>query len=272
MRGVRFVHARCPGRGDVVSYSFVRLDREGAVARLTLNRPPLNVLDIATMLEMSRALEEVEADPGVGVALITGEGKAFCAGVDVEDHSADQVEVMLDAFHRVVLQILGLPCPVVAAVNGAALGGGCELVLASDVAFARAGAKIGQPEVLLGVFPPVAAALMPRLLGRQRALDLILSGRTLGAEEAMTMGLISRVIPTGEFAAEVDAYVAGLASLSRPVLRLAKATTRECMDLPPHKAIQRAERRYLRDLMALEDPHEGLAAFLEKRSPVWKGA
>ena len=165
-----------------------------------------------------------------------------------------------------------LPCPVVAAVNGAALGGGCELVLAADVVFARAGAKMGQPEILLGVFPPVAAALLPRLIGRQRAMDLILSGRTLKAEEALAIGLVSRVIPPEHFAAEVDEYVTGLASLSRPVLRLAKATARECLELSPQKAVHRAEKRYLRELMALEDPHEGLAAFLEKRSPVWKGA
>ena len=255
-----------------MSYSSLRLEREGAVARLTLDRPPVNVLDIATMLEMSRALREVEADPEVSVVLVRGEGRAFCAGVDVEDHSADQTEVMLDVFHGVVLQLMELPCPVVAAVNGAALGGGCELMLAADVVFARAGAKMGQPEILLGVFPPVAAALLPRLIGRQRAMDLILSGRTLKAEEALAMGLVSRVIPPDHFAAEVDEYVTGLASLSRPVLRLAKATARECLELSPQKAVHRAEKRYLRELMALEDPHEGLAAFLEKRSPVWKGA
>lgn len=255
-----------------MSYSFLRLEREGAVARLTLDRPPVNVLDIATMLEMSRALREIEADASVSVVLLTGEGKAFCAGVDVEDHSADQVEAMLDAFHSTLLQIMDLPCPVVAAVNGAALGGGCELMLAADVVFARAGAKIGQPEILLGVFPPVAAALLPRLIGRQRAMDLILSGRTIRAEEALGMGLVSRVIPPDDFVEKVEEYVAGLASLSRPVLRIAKSTTQECIELPPRKAVQRAEKRYLRDLMALEDPHEGLAAFLEKRSPVWKGA
>ncbi|MCH7562587.1 MAG: enoyl-CoA hydratase/isomerase family protein [Gemmatimonadetes bacterium] len=255
-----------------MSYSFLRLEREGAVARLTLDRPPVNALDIATMLEMSRALHEVEADPEVSVVLVTGEGKAFCAGVDVEDHSADQTEVMLDVFHGVVRQLMELPCPVVVAVNGAALGGGCELMLAADVVFARAGSKIGQPEILLGVFPPVAAALLPRLIGRQRAMDLILSGRTLNAEEALAMGLVSRVIPPNHFAAEVDEYVAGLASLSRPVLRLAKTTVRECLELSPQKAVDRAEQRYLRELMALEDPHEGLSAFLEKRSPVWKGA
>jgi cyclohexa-1,5-dienecarbonyl-CoA hydratase len=255
-----------------VKYSRLRLDRKGAEARLTLDRPPVNVLDGATMREMSQAVREVEADPAINVLLLTGEGKAFCAGVDVEDHSADQVEAMLDAFHGVVLQLMELPCPVVAAVNGAALGGGCELMMAADVVLARAGAKIGQPEILLGVFPPVAAALLPRLVGRQRAMDLILSGRTLRSEEALTMGLVNRVIPPDDFAADVDAYVSGLASLSRPVLQLAKSTTHECMELSPKKAIQRAEKRYLRDLMALDDAREGLEAFLEKRSPVWKGA
>lgn len=255
-----------------MSYSFLRLECKGGVATLTLDRPPVNVLDVATMMELSQALNEVRDDPDVSVLLLTGAGRAFCAGVSVEDHTADQVEAMLDAFHSMLIQLMELPCVVVAGVNGAALGGGCELLLAADIVLARAGAKIGQPEIQLGVFPPVAAALLPRLIGRQRAMDLILSGRTLKAEEALAMGLVGRVIPEEDFALEVRAYVEGLASLSRPVLRLTKATVLECMGLPPKKAIARAEKRYVQDLVALEDPHEGLAAFLEKRPPVWKGA
>jgi cyclohexa-1,5-dienecarbonyl-CoA hydratase len=145
-------------------------------------------------------------------------------------------------------------------------------MLASDIVLAVEDATVGQPEVRLGVFPPVAAVLLPRLIGWQRALDLILSGRGVTAAEALRMGLVSQVFPREEFGARVDAYVDGLADLSGPVLRLSKATVRECLELPARKGLEIAEKRYLQTLMALEDPHEGLAAFVEKRKPVWKGA
>jgi cyclohexa-1,5-dienecarbonyl-CoA hydratase len=162
--------------------------------------------------------------------------------------------------------------PVVAAVNGAALGGGCELLLACDLVIASERAKLGQPEIRLGVFPPVAAALLPRLIGRQRALDLVLTGRVIAATEAQAIGLVGRVVPAEGFDEAVDEYVGSLSSLSRPVLRLTKRTVVEGMAESLWEAFDRAERRYLDELMELEDAHEGLAAFLEKREPVWRDA
>ncbi len=251
----------------------LRLERgEDGVARLTLDRPPLNVLHIPMLRELDAALGEIAEDREAKLLLITGEGKAFCAGVDVADHTAERVEFMLETFHGALRRLLGLELPVVAAVNGAALGGGCELVLACDLVIASASAKLGQPEIQLGVFPPVAAALLPRLIGRQRALDLILTGRVIGAEEARDIGLVSRVAPADGFANAVEEYVGDLAALSRPVLRLTKSVTLEGMELPAAQALERAEAAYLNELMRLEDPHEGLAAFMEKREPVWKDA
>ncbi len=251
----------------------LRLERgEDGVARLTLDRPPLNVLHIPMLRELDAALGEIAEDREAKLLLITGEGKAFCAGVDVADHTAERVEFMLETFHGALRRLLGLELPVVAAVNGAALGGGCELVLACDLVIASASAKLGQPEIRLGVFPPVAAALLPRLIGRQRALDLILTGRVIGAEEARDIGLVGRVAPADGFAEAVEEYVGGLAALSRPVLRLTKRVTLEGMELPAAQALERAEAAYLNELMRLEDPHEGLAAFMEKREPVWKDA
>lgn len=250
----------------------IRLERDGPVAKLVLARPPVNVLNLSMMEEMDRALRTVEQDDSVGVLVITGEGRAFCAGVDVADHTEDRVEEMLCLFHGVLLRMMALECPVIAAVNGAALGGGCELVMAADIVLARAGAKLAQPEVQLGVFPPIAAVLLPRLIGRQGAMDLILSGRTITAEEAQRIGLVNVVIPPDDFAERVAAYVDGLAGLSRPVLRLTKAAIRDGLPLPVNRAIEHAEQLYLDDLMSLEDPHEGLAAFMEKRAPAWKGA
>ena len=252
---------------------FLRLERPGdGVARLVLNRPPLNVLHIPMLQELDEVLTDLAADPELKLLVMTGEGKAFCVGVDVADHTADRVELMIEAFHGVIRKLLLLEMPVVAAVNGAALGGGCELLLACDLVIASEKAKLGQPEIRLGVFPPVAAALMPRLIGRQRALDLVLTGRVIGAAEAREMGLVGRVVPVEGFDEAVAEYIESLSSLSRPVLRLTKRTVVEGMAESLWDAFDRAEKRYLHELMELEDAHEGLAAFLEKREPVWRDA
>lgn len=241
----------------------------GAVARITLNRPPVNVLNIAMLGELRAAVAEVAADPLTRVILLAGTGKAFCAGVDVQDHTADRVEAMIHGFTAALEALRTAPVPVVAAVHGAAVGGGCELTLACDLVLAREDVRLGQPEIRLGVFPPAAAALLPRLIGRQRALDLLLTGRTVRADEALRMGLVARVLPEEGFDHAVAEYVESLAALSRPVVALARRAVVENLERPASDALHAADRLYLTELMALHDPHEGLAAFMEKREPVW---
>lgn len=248
----------------------ISIERSNGIARVTLDRSPLNVLDLAAMDELARALAGVAGDAGTKVLLLEGRGRAFCAGVDVADHVGDRAERMLCSFHRVMKRLLSLEVPVVAAVNGPALGGGCELVLASDVVLGKAGATLGQPEIRLGLFPPAAVVLLPRLVGRQVALDLLLSGRTVGMTEARRLGLVGRVFPGDRFADEVREYVEGLASLSGAVLRLTKRTLRKVGELTRAEGMARAEDIYRNELMALADPHEGLQAFLEKRKPIWR--
>lgn len=257
-----------PGEG---TGGAVRYGEERGVVRLVLHRPPLNVLDEAALAELEEALGRAAGSEARAVCL-SGHGEAFCAGVAVEDHLPDRVEATLGRFGRVVERLLDLSAPVVAAVHGAALGGGCELVAACDVVLAREDARLGQPEIRLGVFPPAACALLPRLLGRQRALDLILTGRTLGAREALEAGLVQRVLPEEEFEDRVGAFLAHLAGLSRPVLRLAKRAVREGTDRSLAEALRGAERIYLEELMRLHDPVEGLTSFLEKREPAWRDA
>lgn len=249
----------------------IQVERIGGLIKLVLDRPPLNVLDIPMLRDLNQVLGEMERDETVNALLITGAGRAFCAGVDVADHTADRVDEMIGVFHQVIEQLMGLPFPVVAAVNGAALGGGCELFLACDIVLARQGAKLGQPEIRLGVFPPAAAVLLSRLVGRQTAADLILSGRVIEAEEALALGLVSRVIPSDDFDAVVDEYVSSLAALSGPVLRITKRALREGEAGKPGDALHRVERLYLDELMEMDDAHEGLAAFTEKRVPAWTG-
>ena len=249
---------------------YIHLHRDGDVARLVLDRPPLNILHIPMLREIEAGL--VDLGESTRLFVISGAGRAFSAGVDVGDHTVDRVEEMLAVFHGVIRRLLAAPFPVVAAVRGPALGGGCELALACDLVVASEDARLGQPEIRLAVFPPVAAALLPRLIGPRRALDLILTGRTLPAEEALQLGLVSRVVPSTSFETEVEAYVTHLAGLSRPVLQLTKQVVHEGMGVTLAAAVEGAEERYLNDLMRLRDPHEGLAAFLEKRTPVWKDA
>lgn len=249
----------------------VGLEQRDGVARIVLDRPPLNILDIATLQELESVLGELAGDDSLAVIVLTARGRAFCAGIDVADHMGDRVGPMLDTFHSVLERLLSIEAPVVAAVNGAALGGGCELLLACDLVLARDGAKLGQPEIRLGVFPPAAAAFLPLRVGMPHALDMILTGRTLTAAEAHAIGLVSRVIPGDDFDVAVDEFIADLASLSPPVLRIAKRATR-LHATGPMERLEAAERMYSQDLMQLTDAHEGLTAFLEKRAPVWKGA
>lgn len=248
------------------------IERSNGTWRVVLDHPPLNILDLEGLAELSAALAEAAGDPEARLLLLSGRGKAFCAGVDVADHTEERSDEMLCAFHDVVERLLALEMPVVAAVNGPALGGGCELVLAADVVLGKAGATLGQPEIRLALFPPAAVVLLPRLVGRQAALDLLLSGRTVGMGEARELGLVSRVFPEDGFEEGVEEYVERLASLSRPVLRLTKRAVRATSDLSPAEGLRTAESIYRDELMALHDPHEGLAAFMEKRTPVWRDA
>jgi cyclohexa-1,5-dienecarbonyl-CoA hydratase len=251
----------------------VQATTAAGVRRIVLARPPLNVLTTAMLLELAAAFEAVRADEECRVVLLTGAGeRAFCAGVDVADHTPDRVDAMMQAFARAVAAILATEVPVVAALNGAALGGGLEVALACDIVLARDGAVLGQPEIRLGVFPPVAAALLPRRIGRQAALDLILTGRTVTATDARALGLITLSYPAEVFAAEAAAYAAELAAHSGPVLKLAKRAVDAGTDRPLADALHDADRLYLDELMTLHDPHEGLTAFMEKRVPVWRNA
>lgn len=248
----------------------VRYSRAGGIGRLVIDRPPVNVLDIATLDALHAALAEAASDPGLKVLALSGAGRAFCAGVDVADHTADRVERMLHLFHGAVRVLMAFEAPVVALVHGAALGGGCELALACDFVLASDDLRMGQPEIQLAVFPPVAVALLNRLIGRQNALDLVLTGRTLRAEEAQRMGLVSRVFAAAGFASACEAVLTSLAAQSGPAMRLAKRAVRGSAGLPFVPALERAEELYLNELMQLGDAREGIAAFIQKRRPVWQ--
>lgn len=253
-----------------MAYEFVKIASEGGVSRITLNRPPLNVLNIGMMQELAAALAAA-AEEQTGVILLDAEGRAFSAGVDVADHKPEKVEEMVAVFDR-IFHILGdINKPVVAAVNGAALGGGCELVLACDLVIASEKAKFGQPEIAVGVFPPVAAYLLPRLIGYIPAMELLLGGETIDANRAYALGLVNKVVPAENFAAEVESFLTKLVDKSPVVLALTKKAVRAGLNKDFVSALQAIDRIYLDELMRTADAVEGLNAFLEKRKPVWQG-
>lgn len=250
--------------------SGVGLELDEAVARLTLTRPPLNILTVPMLDAMGDALSAVAARPRLRVLVIGAEGKAFSAGVAVEDHLGERAATMLAAFHRIFRLLHRLDCVTVAAVQGPALGGGAELAAFCDLVIAAAEATFGVPETRVGVFPPIAVLHFPRRVGPARALQLILSGEVLPASEAARIGLVDRVVPAAELEAAVAAAVAGFRDRSAAVLRLAKRAWRTAGDDDFEAALGRLETLYTGELMRTRDATEGLRAFLEKRAPVWE--
>ena len=252
-------------------FKFLLYERTGDLIRIAINRPPFNVLDIATMAEMNLALDRALEEQGAKALMLTGVGeKAFSAGVDVADHTKDKVSAMIETFHGNIKRVLAMPIPTVAAINGAALGGGCELAIACDMVVAAEGAKLGQPEIKLGVFPPIAAILMPRIAPSPRAMELVLGGGIIDAREAHAIGLVNKVYPRETFVADTAKFLEQFLSLSRAALVYAKHAMREATGRPFHEALHHVEQIYLEDMMATEDATEGLNAFMEKRKPVWK--
>ncbi|MEK7709540.1 MAG: enoyl-CoA hydratase/isomerase family protein, partial [candidate division NC10 bacterium] len=198
-------------------HKFIRLEVADGVARLVLARPPLNILNIEMMEELNSALERVQALPEVRALVIAAEGKAFSAGVAVEDHLGDRVKPMLEAFHRIFHLLRALPCPTVAAVQGAALGGGSELATFCDFVIASETATFGQPEIKVGVFPPIAAVHYPNRIGLARTLQLLLTGEVIGAKEAERIGLVDRVASVAQLPAAVEEVLVKLSDKSRAV-------------------------------------------------------
>lgn len=253
-----------------MNYENIKVDSEGGIAYVTLNRPPLNVLTIPMMEELVSALEWAIREPG-GIIVLGAEGKAFSAGVDVADHTEDKVDKMIEVFDRIFLTMSGTDKTIIAAVNGAALGGGCELAIFCDLVLASEKAKFAQPEIAVGVFPPIACYMLPRLMSWPRALDLLLSGDTISAARAEQLGMVNRVLPAESFAGGVKEFVQRFQSMSPVVLTMTKKATRAGLGKDFPAGLKNIDQIYLQELMKTEDAREGLKAFMEKRQAVWQG-
>lgn len=240
------------------------------VARIVLRNPPLNVIDIPMMEELSQTLKEIESRPDVSIVLLSGNGKAFSAGVDVAAHTPDKIEAMLAKFHAVIRAMIASKQMTIASVHGHCLGGGAELAMVCDIVYTTDSAQWGFPEIKLACYPPVACAALAALVGQKRAAELILTGRTIDGTEAAAIGLATHAVHAAEMQAAVDDCLASLTRLSPAALAVAKKALYAWDSMHFDKGLARAERIYLEELMTNQDAHEGIRAFLDKREPNWR--
>lgn len=245
------------------------VEKNNGIARVTMNRPPLNVLDIATMRELTTALCDAGADAKTRVIIVAAQGKFFSAGVDIADHTKDRVGEMISVFHGLIRALWSLEQPTIAAVQGSALGGGMELAFACDFIVASEKAKFAQPEIQVGVFPPIAALMLPRLLPRNKAFELVLTGDAIDAHTAERLGLVNVVAAPDDFENALNAFAARLSKLSGAILRMTKRALQIPLRGEKENALREIEALYLNELMQTADAQEGLAAFMEKRAAVW---
>jgi cyclohexa-1,5-dienecarbonyl-CoA hydratase len=249
----------------------IRFSSDAHSYRITLDDPPLHILDMAMLEELRDAIAQVGNDRHALILDASGE-KAFSAGASVPDHLGDRVATMLGKFHECFRLLARLDIVTVAHVRGAALGGGCELALACDFVLASERSRFGQPEINLGVFPPVAAYQLSRQLAPRKGLELLLTGDAIDAATAERLGLVNAVFPTADFDARAEEWLQRLYRQSASTLRMAKKAFRIAQPTDFDERLARVERFYLEELMQTNDANEGLNAFMEKRKAVWRNS
>jgi len=248
----------------------IRVVEDVDVVRITLARPPSNLLDLPMLVDLGAAFESAAQRPALKAVALTAEADTFCAGVDVGEQLGDGDKAMFEAFVAVFQALRTLPCPTVAAVRGPALGAGAELATFCDVVIAGHDATFGQPEIGRGRFAPIAALHYPWRVGPARALRLLLTGETLDATEALRIGLVDRVVPPDTLADALERELRGFRGMSAPVLALTKRAVRETHGRPFDEALSVLEEIYHHHLMTTADAEEGLRAFMDGRKPVWR--
>ncbi len=254
----------------ITDYQCIKYTAEKRVATITLNAPPLNIINIKMMAEINAALDCANKDSDLSAILFAGAGeKAFSAGVAIEEHTPELVDKMLKTFHGIFQRLAKTELVTVARIQGHCLGGGLELAAMCDFVIAAEKAKFGQPEIKLGCFPPVAAALFPELIGRRQAERLMITGEIISANEAAEIGLITTVCSSEKLDESVKKTLMDITSKSRAVTSLLRRSQPDWRSAFLSD-LDRAERLYLDELTKLPDMEEGIAAFSEKREPIWR--
>ena len=253
-------------------YNDIQIEIVDRVGRIILSKPPLNVLTISMLKEIVRGLLQIGNVPDLAAVVFEASpaSRAFTAGMAVEEMKPETVFQLLDSFHSVFRTLITIAKPVIVLVSGSALGAGCELVAFADIVYATPGARFGQPEIKLGMFPPVSTIMLPKVIGAKKALEMILTGTLLTAEEAHQLGLVSHVVAEEELETRANETLNRLRRRSAPALSLCKRAYFDVDGLPFEEALKRTEAIFLNELMSHRDPIEGVQAFLEKRPPRWK--
>jgi len=253
----------------MTAWNTITVERRDRVGLITLNRPDaLNALNLELMDELVAAAQELDTDTEIGAIVLTGSAKAFAAGADIKEMvSKDYQEMYAADWFEGWSRFTAVRTPIVAAVSGFALGGGCELVMMCDIVIAGENAKFGQPEIKLGVIPGMGGSQrLTRAIGKAKAMELILTGRMMGAEEAERAGLVSRIVPTESVLEEALAVGVTIGSMSLPIAMMAKEAVNAAYETMLENGI-RFERRMFHATFATQDQHEGMSAFVEKRDP-----
>lgn len=253
-----------------MSHNFIKVNNVDGLISITLNKPPLNVLTISMMEEIAGAFAWAQGQTAK-LVLLNAEGKAFSAGVDIADHTPDKVSKMIEVFDSIFHNMYSCDKPIVAAVNGAALGGGYELVLFCDMVVASEKAKFGQPEIAVGVFPPIASYMLPKLTSMPHAMELLLGGEVFDAAKADKLGLVNAVLPVDSFNEGVKQFLQKFMTMSPLVLAYTKKAIKAVLNKGFVEGLKAIDDIYLNELMTSADAVEGLNAFMDKRQPVWQG-
>lgn len=251
-------------------FEFVKVRVEESAARMTLNRPEHNLLNEAVLRELAEGIEYAGQREDIKLILLDSACKVFCGGIEVAEYTSQRVFQMLDAFHAVFTAMLETGKPVICVVSGPAIGGGAELAAFGDMVIATPKARFAQPEISIGVFPPLASTILPYLVGPKTALELVLTGEPVTAERALEMGLINRLVPEAKLDETVKALTARITNHSGAVLTMAKKAILGGMGMSLRDGLKHSRNIFLNELYRLEDSQEGLHALVEKRKPNWK--
>ncbi|MBT8365625.1 MAG: enoyl-CoA hydratase/isomerase family protein [Deltaproteobacteria bacterium] len=248
----------------------LKFEKTAGVARITLNRPKFNMMNIQMMNELNGLLEDLLEDDDLKCLAIDAEGKHFCTGVEVADHKPAKVDDMIAAFNRIFELTEQLEVPIIAVVQGYCLGGGMELAIACDVIVAGQGAQFGQPEIKVGFFPPYAAMRLPQLVGSAKAIEICTTGKFYNAAAAHGLGLIAHVVEDDQLAEAAEKIVKEIQANSPLIIRLNKRAVKQHLGLSFKPALEGVSDLFLNTLMKTEDTLEGIASYEEKRKPEWK--
>lgn len=251
-------------------FKYVRFRVEGAAARITLNRPEHNLLNEPMLREIAAGIELLGGKDEIKLVVLDSACQVFCGGIDIGEYTTARVFQMLDAFRDAFTAMLEVSKPVLVVVNGPAIGGGAELAVCGDLVVATPQARFAQPEVTIGVFPPLAATILPYVVGPKLALELVLTGAAITAERAKEIGLVNRLVPQALLEKTVNELIAQITAQSGAVLTMAKKAILGGMGLSLRGGLRNSMNIFLNELYKLEDSQEGLRALLEKRKPQWK--